>query len=364
MNETVINKVFADKIIADTGGGMGKVIAFTGFVQALRTHVGPTVTIHARTTWPDVFRGFPGVSRFFDPTDLPAYFAEDHQDFEVLTGEPYNRLLYRTGDEHIIEAWCGMHGIPAPKEIRGFLRIMEAEHRQAVQLMRGVPKNQRWIAFQPWGGHGSPIQQARSLPVDIAQGIVDALVGKAYTVFQFSAPHAVRLDKAIPLDPGKDQSGNQQAYEARTLFGILNLCDGFIGIDSSFQHAWTALGKKNGVVVWGATRPGNLGYKTNRNLASESCPTPGCNRPSVLGDLVGGRKPWICPYGEKCMAAFSPARIVEELEGANGWTGGKIEAAGPAPCPAPAGTPPCPAPAQVPPATDAAPTGTAPSGQP
>ena len=315
---------FGPSLLIESHGGMGKIVAFTGFAKALRDFVKPGTTIHSRTSWPDVMRGNKDVSRFFDPNELPPYFAEDHEKFEVLAGEPYNRLPYREGDEHIIASWCAMAGIPAPKEIRGYLRILEPEHRQALQVMRTVSKAGRWIAFQPWGGHGNPVQQARSLPVDIAQEIVNKLAEKGYIVIQFSAPHEIQLEKTIRLDPGKDQQGNQQAFEARTLFGIMNLCDGFVGIDSFGQHAWTALGKKNGVVVWGATRPANLGYPTNRNLSAETCPTPGCNRPSILGDMVGGRKPWTCPNGEKCMSAFSPGRIVEELESVNGWSGGAI----------------------------------------
>jgi hypothetical protein len=302
------------EIIAKSHGGLGKAIAFTAFLKALRANAKPNARIHIVSSWSDVFRDLPFIDRHFDQNVLGPYFAEDHRNYEVFSGEPYDYLDYRRGKLHIVDVWCKMAGIPVPEQKNGQIKILEVEHRIALEKLKGTDRSKKWIAFQPFGGHGAPMQQVRSFSADVAQAIADKLMEKGFVVIQLSLPEEKKLERVVWPDPGKGQKGEQNYFLPRTLFAMLHLCDGFVGIDSWAQHAWAAMGRKNGIVCWGATRPENLGYLTNRNLTVSNCPSPGCNRPDVLGDLVGGHgQVWACPNDELCMRAHCPDNIVQTL---------------------------------------------------
>jgi len=94
----------------------------------------------------------------------------------------------------------------------------------------------------------------------------------------------------------------------------LNVCNSVIAIDSFVQHAWKAMGKKDGVILWGGTNPVNLGYSENSNLVNKSsCANLHCNRPNThMFDFVGNGNYWKCPFGAKCMK-FSKERLIKAI---------------------------------------------------
>jgi hypothetical protein len=68
--------------------------------------------------------------------------------------------------------------------------------------------------------------------------------------------------------------------------------------------ACEALGKQNGVVMWGGTSPAQLGYDSMLNLVptNNPCDDLHCGRPfGFVGDFLGNGEPWTCPYEEGCM---------------------------------------------------------------
>ena len=155
-------------------------------------------------------------------------------------------------------------------------------------------KKDRLIAFQ-WTG-GIPtysanaandigrITQARSLPKDVAQKIVNSLLKHDYSVVQISLPTEERLSGCLQLYDTTPTA----PMPIRYLFAILNECVGFIGIDSFAQHAWAALDKRNGLVCWGGTSPVQLGYPAMVNLTPQNSPCDDlhCGRPfSIVGDF-------------------------------------------------------------------------------
>lgn len=315
-----------EKFLAISQGGMGKQIALTAALKAFRQQH-PDAKIHVQSTFPDIFQGLSCIDRHFGLPCSNSYFAEDHSGFEILQGEPYYRLPYRHGEEHIVAAICRLWGCEPPQNNRGFLKVFDEEDRTAWGIVKEVDRGKKWVAFQPFGG--TPYyqsqeakdtmrsKQVRDLPFDVAKQIADKLHDLGYIVIQISLPTERRLNQSVIwLDPG-----GEKVYHPRIMIALLNLCDGFIGIDSFGQHAWTALGKRNGIVLWGGTRPESLGYPENRNLSIEACPRPHCSRPDILGDMVGAQAAWRCEFDKACMA-HSPDRVIAELEEANGWDRG------------------------------------------
>lgn len=305
-----------ENILFHFSGGLGKGICATAFLKALRKVHPEIKKLHVLSPWGDVFRELSCVDRSYDLNEPNPYFGEDHADFDMLEGEPYLRLGYRRGQDHLVDAWFRMFGLTLPEEKTGSVKVLEAEHREAMKFFAQTPRNKKWIAFQPFGAAGN---QVRSFPVEIAQAIADKLKEKGFIVVHICTPEQPTLKDTIRTDPGKNDRGQQMYCYPRTLFAILNLCDGFVGVDSSMQHAWAALGKKAGIVCWGGTRPKNLGYPTNINLTVSACETPGCGRPHPIGDTACKGQVWACPYGEMCMKSHPPEKIVQELIKANGW---------------------------------------------
>jgi hypothetical protein len=313
-----------DKLLMRVPGGLGKQIAATAAMKAwCDAHPGGVLDVES--PYPDVFRGLPFVRRTYSLGQPRAYAYDDHCDFEIMAGEPYHRLAFRQGREHLVDSYCALLGVEPPEDKRGHLRLSEQEHQAALQIMAQVDRSRRWVAFQPWGGTSlydpgaaqDPLRpkQARDLPHDVAQAIVDRLVDVGCIVVQISLPTERRLERTIWLDFGRGQDGRPNVMHPRVMFAILNLCERLVAIDSSAQHAWAALRKPTGtaVVLWGATRPENFGYAQHENITRQACPTPGCTRPDLaIPDIVDGSSVWACPHGGACMA-HSPDSVVSRV---------------------------------------------------
>lgn len=317
-----------EKVRVDISGGMGKQIAATAYLQAVRDQLGPEAHIHVVTSYPDVFKRLPCLTpgRIYQMGQPVPYLREVHKEFQILNGEPYLRLAFRRGEEHLVDAFCRANGITPPQKLTGTLKLTDKEHATAEQLLSRVDRSKKWVAFQPFGGtsfhnpadaadHLRP-KQCRDLPRDIAQTVVDRLHQAGHVVIQISLPTEPRLEKTVCFDLGVDEKQQPKVLHPRALFAILNMCQYFIGIDSFAQHAWAALGKKAGdsVVLWGATKPKNFSYACHKDLVVDNpCDDPHCSRPDMaLGDICDGNNIWQCPDDGPCMR-FNPETIIREL---------------------------------------------------
>lgn len=314
------------KFLCIVGRGMGRNLVGTGVIKRLADqHPGAVIDVMA--SYPDMFRILPFVHRTYAPDEFHSYFRDEHADFEILSQDPYTRLAFRNGDEHLSQAWARAWGIEPPSMPEpGIIKFFQKEHEAAMAIIGQLDRSKPWIAFQPFGGtsYTAPEaaqdimrpRQVRDIPADIAQAIVDRLTDAGCKVIQFSLPTERRLEKPVFFDLGKDQrTGRPAVVPPRVLFALLNLCQGFIGIDSSMMHAWAAMQKAGpAVVLWGGSRKSNFGYQEHVNIElDDPCPTPRCGRPDLgIPDTVDGGQPWECPHEAKCML-HNPEKIVEAL---------------------------------------------------
>jgi ADP-heptose:LPS heptosyltransferase len=88
----------------------------------------------------------------------------------------------------------------------------------------------------------------------------------------------------------------------REAFAIIKAAKAFIGIDSLFAHAATAL-QTPAVVLFGASTPTVFGYEWNRNLYHP----PRC---SPCLDIIISDP---CPYGRKCMSNITVSEVGNAL---------------------------------------------------
>lgn len=313
-----------NRVLIRLPGGLGKQVAATAFLRAWKEQH-PESICHVESSYPDVFRGLPFVVRTYTLGQPRPYDYDEHRHFEVWAHEPYLRLAFRQGFEHLVEAFCRGVGVEPPKDKRGILILSDQEKEAAARITAQVDPSRPWIAFQPWGGNSfytpetaqDPLRprQVRDLPTDIAQGIVDELVATGAIVIQISLPTERRLDKVIYLDAGQQPDGKPGIMNPRLVIAILDRCSKFIGVDSFGQHAWAALGKPAGasVVLWGGTNPQNFSYPCHKNLVLAACETLHCGRPDLaLPDIVDGHNVWICPHSGACMK-HSPRTAVQAL---------------------------------------------------
>lgn len=306
------------KILFDTkGGGMGRQIAATAVALQIRAKH-PDAELHVLTSYPEVFAGLPGVDRYFG--GHTPYFYEEHRDFLVLAAEPYLDLAYREGREHLIDVWCRLVGVDAPKKRAGKIVLDMHERATGAKILSQLPQDRKLIAFQ-WTG-GTPYMDAnaaqdptrvkhyRDLDLQTAQAVASGLAQQGYIVLQIGLPSEPELKDAVTLD-------RNQVVNPRYVFAVLERCSGLVAIDSFAQHAWAALGKESAVVVWGGTHPTALGYSGNTNLTSakgKECPNLHCSRPNTyLGDITGNGRVWTCPRNAACMA-HDPSTIVEAVK--------------------------------------------------
>ena len=314
------------KIVFQVHGGLGANIMKTAVLKQLRAE-NPDAVIHVKASYPDVFKNLDFVDEYFagPPQQIIHGAYRNYKDFEFIgEQEPYLDKEYRAKKSHFIEAACRRYGVGKPEKMVGEIKLTQKEKKDVKkildQILQQMPnaKGKKLVAFQ-WTG-GVPtfsqdsaneigrVTQARNMPKEAAQKIVDALVKNDYAVLQVSLPKEESLNNVLRLY----NDNNSAPLPIRYLFALLNECFGFIGIDSFAQHAWAALEKKNGLVMWGGTSPKQLGYDSMLNLTptNNPCDDLHCGRPfSFVGDFLGNGEPWSCPFNEGCMN-YNPEFVV------------------------------------------------------
>ena len=303
------------KITFRSSGGFGKQIMAVGVVKMLR-HKYPDAIIHVQTSYPEAFTNLDFIEKFYPLNNVP-YFYEEHKDFEVFECEAYLSLGFRQNKMHLIEAWCERLGLDSPSSVQGIINLDYEEIEVGKQWKMQVKIDKPLIAFQPFGGtsYYNPEEannilratHSRSLKFELAQEIANGLIEKGFAVMQIGLPTEKQLDGCLKLP--------QNIYkQPRLVISLINQCEFAIGIDSFLQHAWTALNKKEMLVMWGGTHPKTLGYETNINISRKEdkiCNDLFCNRPNTfLFDYRGNGSPWKCPKNSRCMK-FDAKKVLD-----------------------------------------------------
>ena len=312
-----------EKILLRSFGDLGTQIMGTAVAKQIKTQH-PNSALHVQTSYPEAFANLPAVDKYFPASPMP-YFYDEHRDFEILHVDPYSRLAFRSGKQHVIDAWCDALGFKAPAERRGTINLTRAERDVAARVLSGIPQGAKVVAVQFFGGTPcySPDQAQdptrtrhyQSLPVETAQAVVDEINKLGMIPLQIGLHTEPVLKNCMHVSP-------KSVMGLRFVCAVLEKCSHLIAIDSFAQHAWAALGKDKALVLWGGTNPVTLGYLGNTNLtAAKAAECKHCGRPDMsMGDVSGNGNPWQCPGDGACMAAFTPTEIVETFKGLIGQT--------------------------------------------
>lgn len=290
--------------IFEVTGGIGKHVAFTGVINAYNRQ-NPDDEIIVVCAWPEVFIHNPKVSRVYVIGNTP-YFYRDHiygKDVKVFAQEPYKQTSHILKTKSLIDTWCDLVGIESiNSEPELFLTQKELEVSSNLLPPRsGKPL----LLFQPFGGAGQQFQPAkyswaRDIHPDVAQYLVNEL-SKDHDVVHVCYEHHPVLNNCLRLD---------KPISKNSLFGLLQLSDKRLFIDSSLQHAAYALGLKS-TVQWVVTDPKVFGYNFHNNITPEiEYPLGGIN--SYLYDYNFVGEIHECPYNNY-LEIFAPDQIINSV---------------------------------------------------
>ena len=244
-------------------GGIGKCVAFTALVPSLAEKAGEGIQV--TTPYYQCFSGNPEVKMVFDESSI---FLDDGRitiSDNIHYSEPYKSNFVK-GDQHIIEAYCNLHGVAYSPTMRPkiYTELLKSEAKKWLKhnnidgkfMLVQFSGGQTPIGWNPNTPYTSS-NPIRNYPPYFAQAIINMLNEKY--------PKVTIIDVTLPNEPG--YPGTIKCPEHWTLVHeLMKKSEGFIGIDSCLNHFSASTGV-SGVVLWGNTRWTQFGYMHNQNLS-------------------------------------------------------------------------------------------------
>lgn len=216
-------------IILTINGGIGKNIAATAVVKAIKKHY-PDYNIIVITGWIEVWQNNPYIFRFFRHAQTP-YFYSDYikgKNVVLMMQEPYATEDYIFKRKSLIELWCTMYNVPYNGELpEFFFNYREVEYVRA-QYVGTAPI----MVLHTNGGapnDNMKISWMRDMPLELAQQVVNTFMGD-YQIYHIRRPDQPALNNTTLLN-----------VPLRLLFIVIAFSQKRLFIDSFAQHAAAAL---------------------------------------------------------------------------------------------------------------------------
>lgn len=252
------------KIIFQIDGGIGRNVAATGVIKAIKKQY-PEDYLIVITAFPVVFLGNPNIDKVFSSNDL-LYFYQNHvqgNDIRAFLHNPSLETDYVSNNGHLIKVWCEMFGIKYDNELPElFITKREQEF-----LSRQFASQKPLMVIQTNGGQvGQPNKYSwvRDIPIGAAQKLVDVF-SKEYNIIHVRREDQLPLRNATPLQT-----------DFRSLAVLISLSEKRLFMNSFAQHTAAALSKPS-VVCWVGNSPDQLGYNMHANIVA--------NPPTIKPDL-------------------------------------------------------------------------------
>lgn len=241
-------------------GGLGKHVASTAVAKSIKkTH--PERELIVVCAYPEIFINLEFVSRVYRHGHTP-YFYQDYikdKDFLMFKHEPYFTTEHIKKETSLIENWTKLYEL----EYSGELPEIKFNYRQHQYNRNLWSRNKPIFLIHTNGGlmdkQPYPHSWTRDMPQYIYKPVVDA----------FKDSHHI-----IQICRDESQSINHSSVEVITqsllnmeLFGLVEMSDKRLLIDSSLQHAAAALNKPS-TVLWVGTSPKVFGYELHRNIVA------------------------------------------------------------------------------------------------
>lgn len=269
-------------IIFQINGGIGKVIVSTAICASIKTKY-PDAKLIVVSGYPDVFLGNPNVDRAY-AFGQQAYFYKEYienQEVILFAHDPYLEAKHIKQEEHLIETWCKLYGLPVTKTV-GELFLTQ---REIDFFSKKFVSDKPILLLQTNGGAES--DQKYSWARDIPRYVVENVIHEFKE--QYNIVHIKR----------EDQLGYDGTFAVsdtfRALIVLVNLSEKRLLMDSFAQHAAAALNKSS-TVLWITNSPTVLGYDLHTNIIANPETTSPELRNAYLSKYNIGGDPIEFPY--------------------------------------------------------------------
>lgn len=246
-------------IIIPIAGGIGKCIAGTAFVKAVKKQY-PESKIIVSSPYPSVFKHHPDISETIlidaERNSIFAKYCKD-QEFKIFIMDPFLHNEFITETNHIIPIWCKSNDIKYNGEKSEiFLTDNEKDYYSNFFMFDKLEKP--ILAMQVSGGNLAPNIQpgynwARDLPQETVVKIIEEY-RDYYTIINIKR---------------EDQQGYNDTIECnsniRSIAYLLLNSEKRLFIDSFAQHMAAALNLPS-TVCWVTTNPIVFGYDIHDNV--------------------------------------------------------------------------------------------------
>lgn len=240
-------------IIFQVDGGLGKSIASTAVIAAIKNHYKKSKIIVV-SPYPDVFLNNPNVYRTYLTSQINGLYLKyvKGKDCKIFACEPYTHNNFLTGEEHLLRTWCKLCGVPYKGEQPEFY-LTQAEIDYFTPYYQ--PEKPIFVIHPHGGPQGQGYQYSwtRDIP---SSNMVDII---NHYKNDYSIIHIRRQDQLQYEDTLSALDGY------RSLAILLLLSKKRLLIDSFSQHLAAAL-KLPSVVCWSTTTPKVFGYKIHNNI--------------------------------------------------------------------------------------------------
>jgi len=167
--------------VLETSGGIGKQIAATAVVEAIKKQYVDRKII-VISSWEEPFWLNPNVYRVYK-LGLQQYFYDDYikdKDTIIARFDPYLSNDHKDG-KSLIELWCKLINV----EYHGEKPKIYLTQKEIETVMNKYYSNKKIAILHPFGsGDNNPIQTwVRDMPVPIGYTILNALLEKGYLIF-------------------------------------------------------------------------------------------------------------------------------------------------------------------------------------
>lgn len=286
-------------IIFQINGGIGKVIAGTAICASIKAKY-PDSKLIVVSGYPDVFLGNKNVDRAY-AFGQQAYFYKEYienQEIMVFAHDPYLEAKHIKQDEHLIETWCKLYGLPVTKTV-GELFLTQRE----IDFFSKKFVSDKPIFLMQTNG-GAETEQKYSWARDIPSYIVENVI------------HEFREKYNIVHIKREDQIGYEGTFAVsdtfRALIVLISLSEKRLLMDSFGQHAAAALNKPS-TVLWVANSPKVFGYDLHTNIVAN----PGTISPELRNAYLSkyniGGDPIEFPYNKES-EIFNVDAVINSLK--------------------------------------------------
>lgn len=241
-------------------GGLGKHVAATAVAKCIKkTH--PNHNLIVVCAYPEIFINLSFVWRVYRHGNTP-YFYQNYikdKDFLMFKHEPYFTTEHIKKEKPLIENWCDLYQL----EYSGELPQINFNFRQTQYNLNLLSRSKPIFLLQTNGGplNDQPYQYSwtRDMPHYIFDSIIKEF-GNTHHIIQICRNESQAIKNTLV----------EAIYTPLTnieLFGLVNISDKRLLIDSSLQHAAMALNKKS-TVIWIGTSPKIFGYDFHNNISA------------------------------------------------------------------------------------------------